>query len=223
MSTLGPAQNEAALSQFELRLPIVYHPPIMTQMPTTRSFAAAIRSRLVLPANSGKAIAVGALGGTLWGVVARVWMRLISTEHEFTVNGTVGIVVIFAVFGLGQTVAALARRSAGTRRRQILARIFAVVVTLPMGLAAGGQMLPFLLLAAAAIGRVDFHRYMRTAVFALAAVAPLLVLRQLLEDLPLWRAILGWALMLVIYAPLVWSLARALRPIRWSGQVHASE
>ena len=188
----------------------------MTPLPPARGFARSFTSRFALPASTGKALVLGLLGGTLWGVVARVWMRFISTDHEFTWNGTLGIVGIFAVFGLGQTVAALARRSARTRRRQLLARVFAVIVTLPMGLAAGGQMLPFLLLAAVALGRVDVHRFLRLALCALAAVTPLFVLRQLLEDLAVWRAVMGWVLMFLIYAPLVWSLARSLAPIEES-------
>ena len=50
----------------------------------------------------------------------------------------------------------------------------------------------------------------------LAAVPTLFVLRQLIEDLSVWHAILGWVLMLVIYAPMVWALSRALRPIKES-------
>lgn len=154
----------------------------------------------------------GALAGALWGVVARVWMRVVSTEHEFTWGGTSAIIAIFAVFGLGQAVAAIARRSAWPLRRRIAARGVAIALTVPMGLAAGGPMLPFLLLAAVALGRTNLRRAVRIALAALAAVPTLFVLRQLVDDLALGRAVAGWLLMLAIYAPLVWALAAALRP-----------
>lgn len=169
-------------------------------------------ARIALPAKAWAAILAGAVAGTVWGVVARVWMRVISAEHEFSVGGTLGIIVIFAVFGLGQAAAAVARRAAWPRRRQIALRAVVIAATLPMGLAAGAQMLPFLLLAAVALGRTDAHRGVRFALAALAAVPTLFVLRQLVDDLDPWRAVLGWTLMLAVYAPLVWALAQSLRP-----------
>lgn len=186
----------------------------MTPLSTALSRLAA---RLRLPADARFAVLAGGALGALWGVVARVWMRLISAEYEFTVNGTLAIIAIFAVFGLGQAVAAVARRTASTPRRRIAARGVAIALTVPMGLAAGAQMLPALLLAALALGRTNLRRGMRLALWALAAVPALFVLRQLVDDLPLWRAIVGWALMFMVYAPLVWALALALRPFERRG------
>ena len=144
------------------------------------------------------------MAGAIWGVVARVWMRVISAEHEFTWGGTLGIIGIFAVFGLGQAVAAIARRSAWPMGRQIAMRVLSIVATIPMGLAAGAPMLPYLLLAALALGRTDLHRAVRFALAALAIVPTLFVLRQLVDDIDLWRAVLGWMLMFAIYARVVW-------------------
>lgn len=169
-------------------------------------------SRFGLPADPRAAILAGALAGAIWGVVARVWMRVISAEHEFSWGGTLGIIAIFAVFGLGQAAAAAARRATWSVRRQIALRVVVVAATVPMGLAAGAQMLPFLLLAALALGRTDLHRGVRFALAALAAVPTLFVLRQLVDDLVLWRAVVGWMLMFAVYAPLVWALAQSLRP-----------
>lgn len=186
----------------------------MTDVPSTLDTSPPVASRFhfAFPADARVALLVGFLAGALWGVIARAWMRIISAEHEFTWNGTLGIIIIFAVFGLGQTVAVMARRSGWRRRGRIAARVIAIATTLPMGLAAGGQMLPSLLLAAVALGRTGLHRGARVAVAALAAVPTLVVLRQLVDDLQPWRAAVGWLLMLVVYAPLVVALARALRP-----------
>lgn len=107
-------------------------------MPRIRAFASTL-TRPDLPATPWAAAVAGLLVGALWGGVARVWMRVISAAHEFTWNGTLGIIGIFAVFGMGQAIVAVARRSAWSRRRQTIARAFALVITLPMGLAAGAQ------------------------------------------------------------------------------------
>lgn len=50
-------------------------------------------ARLTLPESARVALLAGAAAGMLWGVVARVWMRFISAEHEFTWNGTLAIVM----------------------------------------------------------------------------------------------------------------------------------
>ena len=47
-----------------------------------------------------RAALVGTALGAAWGVLARVWMRLVSTEPEFSWTGTVFIVLLATVFGL---------------------------------------------------------------------------------------------------------------------------
>ena len=58
--------------------------------------------------------ALGFALGAAWGVLARVWMRLISTEPEFSWSGTLMIVGLSAVLGLGVGVADGARRTGRT-------------------------------------------------------------------------------------------------------------
>jgi len=139
-------------------------------------------------------------------------MRFISAEYEFTWGGTIAIVAIFAIFGFGQAVAAVVRRSGRGQGAQIAGRTVAIATTLPLGMAAGAMMLPSMIVGAVALGRVSMHPLARLALVALAAIPTLFVLQQLLDELDPWRAITGWALMFVIYLPLVWALSRALRP-----------
>lgn len=63
-----------------------------------------------------RAAALGAVLGAGWGVLARGWMRLVSTHPEFSWAGSLVIVALAALFGLGVGVAAEARRHAGARR-----------------------------------------------------------------------------------------------------------
>lgn len=48
-----------------------------------------------------RALILGTVLGALWAVVARLWMRLISTEPEFTWTGTLMIIAFAAWLGLG--------------------------------------------------------------------------------------------------------------------------
>lgn len=168
--------------------------------------------RLALPARAPVAVVAGAGAGLLWGVVARVWMRFISAAPEFTWNGTLGVVGIFAAFGLGQALAAVARRDGWRRGGRWAARVVAIATTVPLGLAAGAPMLPSLVLAAVAVGRTALRWQLRAALGLAALGLAAFQLPPLLDDLAPWRAIVGWLAMLAVYAPLVWALGRSLRP-----------
>lgn len=171
-----------------------------------------------LPAFAPAALAMGAVAGLLWGVVARGWMRLIAHDPAFTWSGTLGIVAIFAIFGLGQASAAVLRRRAAARRSgpwaMAAVRALALLTTLPMGMAAGALMLPSTLLGGAALALPPRLALPRRALGATALLLTVLVARQeMAGDLPLWHAVAGWALMLVVYAPLVVALGRSLAPL----------
>ncbi len=99
-------------------------------------------------------LALGALAGIAWGAIARVFMRLISTEPSFSWAGTLGIVGLGVVFfGLVGLVAAA--RSQGRRRRWRL-------VALPGLILFAGQGLVFLpgavLVAAGLAARAAWQR-----------------------------------------------------------------
>lgn len=57
-----------------------------------------------------RAAAAGALLGAGWGVLARAWMRLVSTEPEFSWPGTLAVVGAAAILGAGVGLAAVGRR-----------------------------------------------------------------------------------------------------------------
>ena len=125
-------------------------PPVIVAAPFRRP-------RLVLPAWAPAAVAAGAGAGLARGGGGRGWVRLISDAPEFTWNGTLGVVGIFAAFGLGQALAAVARRDGWPPGGRWAARAVAIVTTLPLGLAAGAPMLPSLVLAAVAVGRTTLR------------------------------------------------------------------
>ncbi len=55
--------------------------------------------------------ALGFAVGAGWGVLARIWMRLISTEHEFSWVGTLSIIGLAALLGAGVGLVDAARRT----------------------------------------------------------------------------------------------------------------
>lgn len=75
--------------------------------------------------------AMGFVLGAGWGVLARVWMRLISTSPEFTWVGTLSIVLTAAAIGLALGVVHAARRRGGSRWWRLLALTVPVLFLSP--------------------------------------------------------------------------------------------
>src|SRR5689334_14985007 len=76
----------------------------------------------------------GAALGAAWGVLARAWMRLVSTSPEFSWAGSLAIVALAAVFGAGVGLSTSARRSRGWRRWLRLAVLPGMVLFAGQGL-----------------------------------------------------------------------------------------
>ncbi|MEO5709011.1 MAG: hypothetical protein ABIQ59_04235 [Nocardioidaceae bacterium] len=89
----------------------------------------------------------GLLVGATWGVLARVWMRMISTAPEFSWTGTLMVVGLAAAAGLGLGLVRGARTT-GRRRRWRLAGLLAVPVA---SLGQGLVLAPALWLGGAAV------------------------------------------------------------------------
>jgi hypothetical protein len=53
--------------------------------------------------------------GTVWGVLARTWMRLITTDPEFSWAGTLAIIGFSALLGLGVGLVHASRRTGRSR------------------------------------------------------------------------------------------------------------
>lgn len=117
-------------------------------------------------------VGAGARGfalGVAWGAAARLWMRLISTEPEFTWQGTTAILVVAGVAGLGLGLIHAAK-SQGRSRWWLLA----FVMVLPLFASPGLPFLPSLVLGGLAFAR----RAVAWRVLGVGAVAgsiPLLV------------------------------------------------
>jgi hypothetical protein len=87
---------------------------------------------------AARAALLGGAAGAVWGVAARVWMRLVSTQPEFSWAGTLFIVGLAALLGAGVGVSWSLRAGHGRRR------VVRVLPLLPGLLLFAGQGLPFL-------------------------------------------------------------------------------
>jgi hypothetical protein len=153
------------------------------------------------------------VGGLVWGVVARLWMRLITTESEFTWSGSLFIVGAFTIAATAQGVALAARRRRWPRWAQGIIRSLALVLALPLGAGAGIVMLPALVTGSIALGRTNWRWGWRVAFAAVAAVNTVILLRLFATELPWVRAVTGWLAMIAVYAVIIGALALTLRPV----------
>lgn len=154
----------------------------------------------------------GLLGGLAWGIGARLWMRFISADPEFSWTGTLFIVIGFGIAGLGQSGAYLGRRAGLRRSRMTVLRVVTFASLLPLGMAAGGPMFPAVVLAPLAIAHTDWSGRMRLLVGAVALIPVLATAGILLDDLSTARAAAGFLWFLAVYAGIIWAARCTLTP-----------
>lgn len=101
-----------------------------------------------MTATMPRAAALGAVTGAGWGVLARIWMRLISANPEFSWAGTLAIIGLAALLGCGVGLVAASRRAGRS-----LWWTLAVVPGLALFLSPGMLLAPCFLIGALAYAR----------------------------------------------------------------------
>jgi hypothetical protein len=157
-------------------------------------------------------LAGGLVAGLAWGIDARLWMRFISTNTEFSWSGTLFIVIGFGIAGLAQAGAYLGRRAGLRRPAMTVLRIVAVIGLLPLGGAAGASMFPTIILATLALTHRDWPRWLRGLVGAVALLPALSNAITFFDELSLLRAVAGVLWFLAIYAGIIWAARSSLGP-----------
>lgn len=157
----------------------------------------------------------GLLVGAAWGGLARLWMRLLTTDRPgFTWSGTLFIVGIFALAGMtaGAVVGARRRRWRGHPMRAL--RLAGILSTLLLSAGQGALMAPTLVLGGLAIARRNWPSWLR-AVLALLALGPVTFVHvSAWSDWPhtSLRLAGALALCLVVYGGAAVSLAQSYAP-----------
>ena len=157
---------------------------------------------------------LGFVSGVALGVIARLWMRWISGDPEFSWGGTIFIVTAFALFGMTQGIAAAAR--VGGRRRAVVtvARVFGVVGMMTIFAGAGAIMLPTVVGGGLALYRTDWRRWLRV-IFALVAAPPVVfVTLGIVDEIGVVRGVPQVVLFFLIYGAVLWAVRASLAPLR---------
>ena len=142
-----------------------------------------------------------AMGGLLLGSWARVWMRLVADEPEFTWTGSMVVVGSFGLFGLASGVAQVSSSSGTVARR--IGKGGAVLLSLPLFGAAGSLMLPTVFLGSLAAHRQHWWKPIRCVCGVLAAVAPVVLTVQVLHEHVSVGRVIGVLMFLATYALVV--------------------
>lgn len=151
-------------------------------------------------------VLLGIVAALALGVLARLWMRLIAVRPEFTWAGTLGIVIGFTIFGLTQSLGALALRRRWRPWAARVARGAGVIGMLPLFVAAGGQMMPTVVFGGLAAWQVDWPRAARVVCAVIAGLPALFVGHGIVDDFGRsLHSMAGVAGMLGVYSAIVWA------------------
>lgn len=161
-----------------------------------------------------RALGIGAGLGLAWGIAARIWMRLISTNPELSVFGTAYILAVPTIFGTCAGLAYVARRKGWARWAQYLCRSLVVVTFIPFGVAGGAPLMLTALLATVGLTQTAWPRFVRAIPLLLAVAGVILVSWEIVNDRPGMLAALYVLFYLVLLHPLFIGLSTGLRRFR---------
>ena len=147
---------------------------------------------------NAKAILVGIFSGLVLGVLARLWMRWISTDREFSWSGTIFIVSSFTIAIAIQPIVSLLRRRFNGKRAKTLLRIGGVIFSLPIFVGMGAIMLPTVALAGIALWSTKLSKRFRGILFVLSLIVPIFISRNIISDSGWTIATLGRILLFIL-------------------------
>lgn len=116
----------------------------------------------------------GLLLGLAWGVAARLWMRFISTDPEFSWSGTGFIVGAATIAGTASGIVRAARRS--------WVKGLGVAAFLPLGMGAGMLTLPTIMFGTLATRRRTLPSAARVLLGVVAAIPLAFVVGGILQE-----------------------------------------
>jgi hypothetical protein len=152
-----------------------------------------------------------ALGiGLVWGVLARGWMRLISTDPAYTFEGSLFITLAFG-FVVGCQAIALLTRRRRSRAARTAGRLVGLVGLLPLFFGGGAIMLPTVVGGGLGAGQTAWPRAARMAIGLLALVPVVSVSATIVKDFGLGpRALVAIVALVAIYAGVVFAATASL-------------
>ena len=155
-------------------------------------------------------IPLGFIGGLTLGVIARLWMRWIATDPEFTWGGTIGILAGFTLFFTAQSTVFFAVRKGWSRRSTIIVRILAIPLSMLLFSAQGAVMLPTVVTGSLALWRTSWPKLLRVVLGLVSLAIPFTVVSGIAEDFGLGIATIGRTLLFALIYGLVIAVAQPL-------------
>lgn len=155
----------------------------------------------------------GLVLGLLIGVIARLWMRWISTDPEFTWGGTLGIVIGFGIFGMVQATVRVFVENGHRKWSTNIARALGVFFSLQLFVAAGAVMFPAVLAGVLALWRDRWPVLIRNSLGVLSIGWVIFIIQtEIVHEFGLNMITVGKIiLMLAIYLWIIASLKSAAR------------
>lgn len=114
-------------------------------------------------------LARGLAIGVVLGTAYRAWMRLVSTQPEFTWSGTLFIIGSVTVVATLASLCRTARSRWQRRLPRVLVRVISGAAFVLLAAGAGAITLPVWLFGGLARGRTGWNRWVRRALAAVAA------------------------------------------------------
>ena len=168
---------------------------------------------MIIAPRGWKIILAAVFGGLALGIIARLWMRWISTDPEFSWGGTLGIIISFTIFTTTQATIYVLRRRVITRRLTSVIRVVGTFFTLPLFTAAGAVMFPTVILASIAIWRKQMDKKVRISLLIISFVIPIIQIKEIGTDFGWNFVTLGRTLLFIlIYSVVILLLKPTLTP-----------
>jgi len=162
-----------------------------------------------------KVILSALIKGFVLGVIARAWMRWISTDPEFSWNGSIFIVLAFMIFMVNHALVKLLRQRFKGRRSVLLIRTSGVIFSLPIFAGAGAMMFPAVALASVAAWNPALGKRTRIVLLFLALIIPGMISNDTISDFGWSIATIGRILLFIaIYSVVVFATKPTLAPFR---------
>ena len=160
-----------------------------------------------------KIILFAVFGGLVLGVFARLWMRWISTDLDFTWSGTIFIIMSFTIFTTTQATVYVLRRRIKTRRLTSVIRGGGIFLTLPLFTGAGAVMFPTVALASIALWQKKIDRKVRIALIIISSIMPINGIKDIGSDFGWNFPTLGRSLLFIlIYSVVILLLKPTITP-----------
>lgn len=168
---------------------------------------------MIVAQRGWKIILAAVFGGFVLGVIARLWMRWISTDPEFSWGGTLGIIIAFTIFTTTQATIYVLRRRVITKRLTSVIRGVGTFFTLPLFTAAGAVMFPTVILASIAFWRKKIDKKVRIALLLISFAIPVIQIMEIGSNFGWNFVTLGRSLLFIlIYCIVIFLLEPTLTP-----------